>query len=110
VITNADLQSEKELANVLLPSGTPGGVPARLSDLVDIERGYQSPAQFLNFHQSRDSDGHWQRERAITLDIQMRAGEQIGRFAQQVDAELIRIRRELPGDLVVDRTSDQPLQ
>lgn len=108
VSSSVDLQNENDLANILLPS--PSGVPARLSDLVDIERGYQSPAQFLNFHEWRDENGKWQRERAVTLDIQMRSGEQIGRFAKQVDAELIGIRKQLPPDLVIDRTSDQPLQ
>ncbi len=110
VITNADFQNEQEIANVLIPSGLSGGVPARVSDLVNVERGYESPAQFMNFHEWRDADGKWQRERAITLDIQMRAGEQIGQFSKETDAALAAIQRQLPSDLILDRTSDQPLQ
>ncbi|MBV8897666.1 MAG: efflux RND transporter permease subunit, partial [Acidobacteriaceae bacterium] len=42
--------------------------------------------------------------------IQMRKGEQIGVFGNLVDANLQNIRKSLPGDLVLARTSDQPLQ
>ncbi len=110
VVPDADFQSASEISSVLLPSSTPGAPPARLSDLVTVERGYESPAQFLNFHQWRDEKGAWHRSRAITLDIQMRSGEQIGNFSQQVDKELASLRGQLPRDLVLDRTSDQPLQ
>ena len=40
----------------------------------------------------------------------MRKGEQISTFGKLVDANLQSIRRSLPGDLVLARTSDQPLQ
>ncbi len=110
VVPDADFQSVGQIGSVLLPSSTPGAPPARLSDLVTIERGYESPAQFLNFHQWRDEKGAWHRARAITLDIQMRSGEQIGNFSQQVNTELASLRGQLPRDLVLDRTSDQPLQ
>ncbi|MBV6432967.1 MAG: Multidrug resistance protein MdtB [Bryobacteraceae bacterium] len=110
VVSGADFQSVAQIGSLLLPSSTPGAPPARLSDLLTIERGYESPAQFLNFHQWRDEKGVWHRARAITLDIQMRSGEQIDNFSRQVDRELASLRGQLPGDLVLDRTSDQPLQ
>lgn len=107
---DVDFRTEQEIGEVLMPSATPGAPPARLSDLVTIERGYETPARFLNFHQWRDGHGHWHRARAITLDIQMRSGEQIGHFSQQVNAEIDSLRKQLPADLVLDRTSDQPRQ
>ncbi len=110
LVADADLQSEKQIAAVLVPSQRPGQPPARLSDLVSIERGYETPAHFMNFHSWRDSQGRWNRSRAITLDVQMRSGEQIDRFSKQVDKELARVTSQLPGDLVIHRTSDQPLQ
>src|SRR5205814_10720678 len=58
----------------------------------------------------RDGSGKLDRHRAITLAIEMRRGAQIAEFATQVDAELANVMRLLPEDLVVRRTSDQPLQ
>src|SRR5262245_41247657 len=73
-------------------------------------RGYESPPQFLNFYSRRAPDGSWPRARAVTLSIQMRAGQQIDRFAVAVDAALEDLKQRLPEDLVLARTSDQPLQ
>ncbi|HMF76519.1 MAG TPA: efflux RND transporter permease subunit [Bryobacteraceae bacterium] len=108
--SGGDFQDARQIGDVLIPSATRDAPPARLSELVDVERGYQSPARFMNFHQWRDEHGHWQRARAITLDIQMRSGEQIGHFSQEADRELNTLLMRLPADLIVHRTSDQPLQ
>ena len=48
--------------------------------------GYESPTQYLNHLTYRDARGEWQRTRAITLAVQMRAGEQIADFGEAVDA------------------------
>src|SRR5262249_45791612 len=52
----------------------------------------------------------WERSRAVTLAVQMRAGEKIGDFGAAVDAALGDLRRRLPEDLIIARTSDEPLQ
>jgi multidrug efflux pump subunit AcrB len=91
-------------------SVTPQGTPVYLRDLVDIKRDYESPAQYLNYYNWRDSSGHWQRSRAITLAIYMRDKRQIERFGQDVNAKLSQLRQILPADLVMAHTSDQPLQ
>lgn len=106
VASNADFRSVSEIGDVLI-AGEP---PVRLRDVVNIERGYESPAEFLNFHQSKDASGNWRRSRAVTLDVQMRSGMQIGEFDKQVNAEIEKIKTLLPADLVLARTSDQPLQ
>jgi multidrug efflux pump subunit AcrB len=77
---------------------------------VDIERGYESPASFLNRFTRRDENGNWITTRALTLSVQMRKGEQISSFGKLVDANLESVRKSLPADLVLARTSDQPLQ
>ena len=84
--------------------------PVYLRDLVDISRGYQSPPQFLNYLTWQGADGKWIRSRAITLGVNMRDGQQIGLFGQHVDAALANVRRYMPEDLVMVRTSDQPVQ
>ena len=89
---------------------SPSGTPLYLRDLVDIERGYENPASFLNRYTRRDENGKWITTRAITLSVQMRKGEQISSFGKLVDANLQSVRKTLPADLVLARTSDQPLQ
>ena len=73
-------------------------------------RSYQSPARYLNFYTSRDQTGAWYRARAITLALQMRSGEQIHQFGEAVNQALAVVRQQLPADLIIDRSSDQPRQ
>src|SRR5262249_54799497 len=84
--------------------------PVYLRDLVDVTRAYDSPARFLNYYTFRDAAGRWQRNRAVTLAVQMRPGQQIAQFGASVDAALADLRPRLPEDLVIARTSDQPRQ
>src|SRR4029434_9272675 len=73
-------------------------------------RGYQTPPRFLNFVTRQDGEGRWQRYRAVSLGIQMRSGEQIDKFGKEVDKALAGMQGRLPADLLIERTSDQPLQ
>jgi multidrug efflux pump subunit AcrB len=84
--------------------------PVYLRDLVDISRSYQSPPQFLNFLSRRDADGNWVRTRAITLGINMRAGQQIDLFGKHITEKLNSVKQYLPEDLIMVHTSDQPVQ
>ena len=102
-------QSFREMDDLLVGYSA-DGTPVRLRDFATLSRGYESPPRYLNYLYSRDGKGRWQRNRAITLAIQMRSGEQIGPFGEAVDATLGKLRRKLPPDLVIARTSDQPLQ
>jgi multidrug efflux pump subunit AcrB len=81
-----------------------------LRDVVEVLRSYQSPARYLNFYTSRDQTGVWYRARAITLALQMRSGEQIHQFGEAVKQALAVVRQQLPADLIIDRSSDQPRQ
>jgi multidrug efflux pump subunit AcrB len=109
VDATAEFKNTKEIGNVLL-AASPTGVPVYLRDLVDISRGYQTPTRYLNYMVSREANGSWHRNRAVTLAVQMRSGEQIGRFGAAVDKALATVRPTLPPDLIVARTSDQPRQ
>jgi multidrug efflux pump subunit AcrB len=91
-------------------SVTSQGAPVYLRDLVQINRDYQAPAQYLNYYTWQDPHGHWQRSRAITLAIYMRDRKQIARFGQSVNLKLAQLRQILPHDLILAHTSDQPLQ
>src|SRR6201987_90321 len=92
------------------PSSSPTQSPVYLRDLVQISRGYQSPPQYLNYFTWADKSGAWHRSRAVTLAVQMKDGEQIGDFGRSVEARLESVKQYLPEDLIIARTSDQPLQ
>ena len=109
VAPSGEFHSEREIGDVLVIPGA-GGKPAYVRDLVEVYRGYESPSRFFHYYNWRDGKGAWRRSRAITLDIQMRAGEQIAVFGDAVDANLADLRKRLPADLVMARTSDQPVQ
>ncbi|HEY8461116.1 MAG TPA: efflux RND transporter permease subunit, partial [Blastocatellia bacterium] len=106
---SGELKSEREIGDLLVTTSATGS-PVYLRDLTEISRGYENPPRYLNFHYWRDAQGQWQRSRAITLSVQMRPGEQIARFGAAVDEALDGLRRSLPDDLILARTSDQPLQ
>jgi multidrug efflux pump subunit AcrB len=91
-------------------SRTPDGAPVYLRNLVDISRSYQSPATYLNYYSWVDAQGQRHRAPAITLAVFMRSGEQIQKFGDAVNQRLEQVKALLPSDLIMVRTSDQPLQ
>ena len=106
---NVSDRSFRGMENLMIGTSS-SGTPVRLRDLASLSRGYESPARYLNFLVARDPDGPWQRNRAVTLAIQMRSGQQIGEFGAAVDEALRKLRPKFPPDLIIARTSDQPRQ
>jgi multidrug efflux pump subunit AcrB len=106
---SGEFRSEKEIGDVLVPVADGRGA-LYLRDIADVVRSYQSPARYLNFFSHRAADGSWPRTRAVTLSIQMRSGEQVSDFGEKVDAALDDLKKRLPDDLIMARTSDQPRQ
>ncbi|MFN7944117.1 MAG: efflux RND transporter permease subunit [Blastocatellia bacterium] len=103
-----EFKSEKEIGDTAIT--TANGAPVYLRDIADVVRSYDNPPRFLNYYNWRDKQGNWQRTRAVTLSAQMRSGEQIDKFGAAIDATLADLKQRLPEDLVMARTSDQPLQ
>ena len=106
---SGELRDESELAALLITTSSTGQ-PVYLRDVVDVTRGYESPPSYLNRYTRRGPTGEWERTRAVTLGVFMRSGDQIGEFDRQVQARLADVQRTLPEDLVIAKTSDQPLQ
>ncbi|MBP7635214.1 efflux RND transporter permease subunit, partial [Candidatus Ozemobacteraceae bacterium] len=102
-------QTPEELGSVLLSVGS-SGAPLYLHDLFEQYRGYQDPPRFLNYLSKPDAQGAWKRLPAVTIAVQMRPGEKIGRFGAEVDRVLETVRQQLPAELILERTSDQPVQ
>jgi multidrug efflux pump len=106
---SGQFESINAIGNVAVSSSA-NGAPVYLRDLVEISRGYQSPAQYLNYYTWQDPKGQWQRSRSVTLAIYMRDQQQIATFGQSVDQKLAQLSKILPPDLIIAHTSDQPLQ
>jgi multidrug efflux pump subunit AcrB len=106
---SGEFRSEREIRDVIIGASAHGS-PLYLRDVADVVRGYENPPRFLNYYCWRDSHGKWQRTRAITVAVQMGAGQQIDDFDRQVDLALEDLKKRLPQDLIVARTSDQPRQ
>jgi multidrug efflux pump subunit AcrB len=106
---SGEFKSEKEIGDVAI-ARTEQGTPVYLRDVVDVERGYDSPPRYLNYYDWRDAQGNWQRSRAITVAVQMRPNGYIGQFGEDIDAALAELKKQLPDDLIMARTSDQPRQ
>src|SRR5215467_5889400 len=104
-----EFKSEDEIGSVAI-GVSPAGVPLYLRDVVDVYRAYDTPARYLNFYTWRDGNGKFQRSRAITISVQMGSGQKINEFGKTVDATLADLRTRLPADLIMARTSDQPVQ
>ncbi len=74
----------QQIGDVIIgASSTAAQSPVYLRDLVDISRGYQSPAKYLNYLTWADKDGHWRRSRAVTVAVQMKDGGADRRFRPQ---------------------------
>ena len=102
-------EDARAIGDVLLP-GPEGSPPLYLRDVVQVSRAYQAPANYLNFYTSTGKDGKQRRSRAITLAVYMRSGEQVQKFGAAVDQKMKDLQGVLPADLIIARTSDQPLQ
>ncbi len=105
---SGEFKNEGEIGDVLVTTSA-AGTPLYLRDLVEIRRGYETPLRYLNYYTWKDQTT-WHRSRAITLSVQMRLGGQIADFGREIDAKLASMKQSLPVDLILARTSDQPLQ
>jgi len=103
---SGEFTSEADIGNVII-GVTSYGAPIYLRNLVDTVRAYDDPPQFLNYYAWRDTEGHWQRTRAVSISVQMGKGEKIGRFAKSVSQTLASLKDRLPPDLIIAKASNQ---
>lgn len=110
------------------------GYPLYLRDLVEVTRGYDDPASVLNFRTvkvarrqaSSEDPGYAERggdggrevqddaelhtARAITLSVRQVKGTHIADYDRDVTAAVEEMRLQLPPDLRIERTSDEPAE
>jgi multidrug efflux pump subunit AcrB len=109
VSASGQYEDARSIGNTIVGQ-TETHLPVYLRDLVQINESYQNPPGQLNYYSILDSNGKLHRYRAATISVYMRSGEQIHAFGKAVDAQLEDAKAWLPSDLMVERTSDQPLQ
>jgi len=91
------LRSEQELGQTLVLA-LPDGTGVRLADVATLTREYGHDDSYVRF------DG----QPAVLLSIEMKPGNDITRFGQQVDLALAQTRQQLPPDVQIARVADQP--
>ena len=104
---SGEFRTEEEIGGVSIGK-TAYGTPLYLRDVADTVRDYESPARFLNFYNWQDTQGNWQRTRAITVAVQMGTGQQVHQFATAVNKTLADLQSRLPKDLVIAAPAISP--
>ena len=104
------------------------GYPLYLRDLVEVRRGYEDPANTMNFRTikvprgdrlpaaSPESEGEGavpedyelQTGRAITLSVRQVKGTNIADYDRDMNAAIAELKQLLPSDLRMERTSNEP--
>src|SRR5260370_31836503 len=92
---SGQFESAKAIGDIVVMR-TAAGALVYLRDLVDMSRGYQSPANYLNYYTSQSADGTWRRSRAVTIAIYMRDENQIAKFGASIDEKMAQLGRILP--------------
>ena len=90
-------QSERELGEQVIYT-SPFGQAVRLQDVARIERSYATPSNYIT------QDGN----QALVLSIEMRPGNNIVKFGEDVDVVLKDFRRILPDGVSLTRITDLP--
>src|SRR5579862_980031 len=109
---SGEFNSEQDIDNVVIAVNA-GGLPLYLRDMVDVTRGYADPPEVMNFRTvkapaSNAQDSSLQTSRAVTLAIRQIKGTQVSQFSKELESALEELQYELPQDLRVERTSNEP--
>ncbi len=87
----------------------PTGLPVYLRDLFEVRRGYADPIPYKVDVLHRPAAGQpLAQERAVLVAVEMKEGNIIGQFDQQVRHVLARLQPRLPEGMAVVTLSDQP--
>jgi multidrug efflux pump subunit AcrB len=96
----------QEILDTVVASSRDGS-PLQIRDLVDVHRTYETPISDASWLTWRDERG-WHRSRSIALAVQARSGVQAVKVGEALDELVARLGGELPADLIIAKTSDQP--
>ncbi len=84
------------------------GRSIHVRDVAEVHRTYETPATEASWLSWQDGQGQWHRSRSVALAVQARSGVQVVELGKRLDALLEQAKPQLPHDLILARTSDQP--
>jgi multidrug efflux pump subunit AcrB len=97
--TSGLYQTEEQIRRQIVGVSPINGAPIYLGDFATVERRYGDPDFFVR------ANG----EQALMLTIEMRAGENVVTFGEDVDAAIERVQALIPPDVEIKAMVDQPL-
>ena len=97
VHVKSPFSSEKEVADQIVYSDPHGNI-VRLKDIARIVREYKEPTDYI-VHNGK---------RSLILSLEMREGENIVEYGEEVDEVLKEFQASLPDEMHVSRIVDQP--
>ncbi len=102
----ASIGTVAELRDVVIATSKEGQ-PLYLRDVADVHVSYETPASDASFLGFRDASG-WHRTKSIAITVELRSGAQATVVGKKLDRVVAATMGELPADLVITKTSDQP--
>lgn len=106
VQVSGEFRDDKEMLGAIV-GATPEGQAIKLSDVLDVRRGYEEPLPF-NVDVLRRDGGELKRQRSVLLAVEMKSGNVIGDFAREVRAAIERVQPQIGSGVEVVTVSDQP--
>ena len=104
---SGEFKDEKEIASAII--GTePDGKPVRVKDVFEVHRGPEEPASYQVETMHRNGAGVMVKEPSVLLAVEMKKGNVIGTFDQDVAAVVGKFSERLPKGMEIRRISDQP--
>jgi len=105
---SSEFRDEKEMLGAIV-GATKEGQPIRLSDVLEVRRGYEDPIPFnVDVLRRPDADGELTRQRSVMLSVEMKSGQVVSNFADAVKEAINRLQPQLSPGVEVLTISDQP--
>ncbi len=106
---SGEFRDAREIGGVIVGSSS-AGVPLYLRDLVNVDREYQNPPRYLNQYSWADSAGPVAPGGPSPSRSRCGRGRRSATSGTRWTRRSPCVRHRLPPDLILARTSDQPLQ
>ncbi|MEI7732248.1 MAG: efflux RND transporter permease subunit [Verrucomicrobiota bacterium] len=108
VLLSGEFRTEKELLGTIVGVNQEGQA-SYLRDIFDVRRGYENPISYSVDILKRGRAGQGiAQQRSVLLAVEMKDGQIIGSFDQQVSQALQQFKEQLPDGVEIQTISNQP--
>ena len=104
---SGEFKTETEIADAAIGAG-PNGTLVRVKDVFELHRGPVEPASYTVDTLHRKTSGEWAKDRSVLLAVEMKKGNVIGAFDQDVNKVVEGFSTRLPEGMSILKVSDQP--